>query len=168
MMTTFARSSAVMFLVALVLVTAGCSTLDAQDYCRYSQERSLRDVDPESLALVIGVKPDRMRQTPFVILCNRAEESSQAFLRLSASSAPHTLPVDLDESHCSFVDWKTYDLAVDPAEWRVFWQDGQASQVEIGIAFLEDHNPLPVSEFGAAIVDTETSRHLVSCGCYWK
>lgn len=168
MMMTLARSSAVMLLIALALVTAGCSTLDAQDYCRYSEGRSLRDADPGSLALVIGVKPDRMRQTPFVLFRNRAEDSQQAFLRLSAKSAPHTLPVDLDESRCSGVDWRTYDLMVDPAEWRSFWQDGQASQIEIGIAFLEEHNPLPVSEFGAAIVDTDVSSQLVSCGCYWK
>jgi hypothetical protein len=57
---------------------------------------------------------------------------------------------------------------VDPAEWRAFWRDGEVSQVEIGIAFLEDHSPLPVSEFGAAIVDTGTASQLVSCGCYWK
>ena len=168
MMTTLARSSAITYLTALALVTAGCSTLDAQDYCRYSEDRAFRDVDPESLALVIGVKPDRMRQTPFVVFRNRAEGSPKAFVRLSASPAPHTLPVDLDESRCSGVDWRTYDLTVDAAEWQGFWQDGQASQVEIGIAFLEDHSPLPVSEFGAAIVDTRTASHLVSCGCYWK
>lgn len=168
MMTILSRSSAITLLAALALVTAGCSTLDLQDYCRYSEDRSLRDVDPESLALVIGVKPDRMRQTPFVVFRNRVGDSPQAFLKLSASPAPHALPVDLDESHCSGVDWRTYDLAVDPAEWRGFWQDGEASQVEIGIAFLEDHSPLPVSEFGAAILDTDAGSQLVSCGCYWK
>lgn len=168
MMTTFVRLSAITLLIALSLVTVGCSTLDLQDYCRYSEGRPLRDVDPESLAMVIGVKPDRMRQTPFVVFRNRVDDSPQAFLRLSASPAPHTLPADLDESHCSRVDWKTYDLAVDPAEWRAFWRDGEVSQVEIGIAFLEDRSPLPVSEFGAAIVDTGTASQLVSCGCYWK
>jgi hypothetical protein len=168
MMTTLARSSAITYLAALALVTAGCSTLDAQDYCRYSEERSFRDVDPGSLALVIGVKPDRARQTPFVVFRNRAEDSPQAFLRLSANAAPHPLPVDLDESRCAGVDWRTYDLAVDPAEWRGFWQQGGASRFEIAIAFLEDHSPLPVSEFGAAIVDTDAASHLVSCGCYWK
>ncbi len=167
-MMILARSSAITLVIAFVLVTAGCSTLDAQDYCRYSEDRAFRDVSPDSLALVIGVKPDRMRQTPFVVFRNREDGSPQAFVRLSASPAPHTLPVDLDESQCSFVDWRTYDLTVDPAEWHGFWQDGQSSQVEIGIAFLEDHSPLPVSEFGAAIVDTRTASHLVSCGCYWK
>jgi hypothetical protein len=168
MMTTLARSSAITPVIALALVTAGCSTLEAQDYCRYSQDRAFRDVDPESLALVIGVKPDRMRQTPFVVFRNRSEDSPQAFVRLSATPAPHSLPVDLDESRCSGVDWRTYDLTVDPSEWRGFWQHGRAPQVEIGIVFLEDHSPLPVSEFGAAIVDTDTTSQLVSCGCYWK
>jgi hypothetical protein len=168
MVTTVARSPAIMFCTALALVAAGCSTLDAQDYCRYSQDRSFRDVNPESLALVIGVKPDRLRQTPFVVFRNRSEDSPQAFLRLSSSPAPHSLPVDLDESRCAGVDWKTYDLTVDPSEWRGFWQDGQGSQVEVGIAFLGDQGPLPMSEFGAAIVDTDTASQLVSCGCYWK
>lgn len=163
-----ARSSAITLPTALALVTAGCATLDPQDYCRFSEDRSLRDVDPESIALVIGVKPDRMRQTPFVVFRIRAEDTPQSFMKLSASPAPHSLPVDLDESHCSGVDWKTYDLTVDPADWRGFWQNGRASQLEIGIAFLEDHSPLRVSEFGAAIVDTDTAGQLVSCGCYWK
>lgn len=161
-----ARLTATVFVTALV--TAGCSTLGAQDYCRYSQDRSLQDVDPASLALVIGVKLDRARQTPFIVFRNRSEDSPQAFVRLSARAAPHPLPADLDESSCAGVDWKTYDLTVDPAEWRGFWQKGGTSQLEIGIAFLEDYSPLPVSEFGAAIVDRDAASHLVSCGCYWK
>lgn len=168
MTTTRARLLAIMLAIAVALATAGCTTLDPQDYCRLSEDRSLRDVDPESIALVIGVKPDRVRQTPFVVFRSRGDDSPQAFLRLSASPAPHPLPVDLDESRCSGVDWKTYDLTVDPAEWRGFWQNGRASHLEIGIAFLEDHSPLPVSGFGAAIVDTQTASQLVSCGCYWK
>lgn len=165
---TPARTAAILPVTLYALLTTACGTLDVNDYCRYSEDRSLRDVDPESLALVIGVKADRVRQTPFVILRNRAEDSLQAFLKLSATPAPHSLPVALDESSCSGVDWKTYDLTVDPAGWRGFWQSDRAGPFEIGIAFVEDHSPLRVGEFGAAIVDADTASQLVSCGCYWK
>ncbi len=163
-----ARVAATVVGTACALLVTGCATPGVQDYCRYSRDRSFGDVNPDSLALVIGVKPDRVRQTPFVVFRNRSEKRPQAFVRLSASPAPHPVPADLDESRCAGVDWKTYDLTVDPAEWRGFWHEGGASQFEIGIAFLEDHGPLPVSEFGAAIVDTDTASQLVSCGCYWK
>ena len=165
---TPARTAATLLVTLYALLTTACATRDINDFCRYSEDRSLGDVSPESLALVIGVKPERVRQTPFVVVRNLSEDSPQAFLRLSASPAPHPLPLDLDESRCAGVDWTTYDLTVDPAEWRGFWQRGRAWPFEIAIAFLEDYSPLPVSGFGAAIVDAEAASQLVSCGCYWK
>ena len=168
MMATRVHSAAAILVILYALSTAACSTLDTEDYCRYSQDRSPGSVDAGSLALVIGVKPDRVRRTPFVVFRNLAEDSPKSFVRLSAIPAPHVLPAGLDESRCARVDWSTYDLVVDATEWQAFWQDGNASQVKIGIAFLEDHGPLPLGGFGAAIVDTDTASALVSCGCYWK
>lgn len=157
-----------MLAATLALGASACSTLDVEEYCRYSEDRSIREADPESLALVIGVQPGRARQTPFVVFRNLSQKSAKAFLRLSSSPAPHPMPVGLDESRCDGVDWSTYDLSVDPDEWRAFWQDGAMSDYEIGIAFLEDHRALPLSAFGAAILDTNAAEHLVSCGCYWR
>ena len=162
------RSVAVTLAATLGLAASACSTLDVEDYCRYSEDRSIREADPESLALAIGVQPGRARQTPFIVFRNLSEKSPDAFLRLSSSPALHPMPVDLDESRCGGVDWSTYDLSVDPEEWHAFWQHGTMSHVEIGIAFLEDNRPLPLSAFGAAILDTNAADHLVSCGCYWR
>ena len=43
-------------LAALVgFSVSACSTLDVNDYCRYAPVESIREADPESLALVLGV-----------------------------------------------------------------------------------------------------------------
>lgn len=165
---TVTRFLMLALVAVLGLVLSACSTLDLADYCRYSEDPSLRQADPESLALVIGVRPERTRRTPFVVLRNLSEDNGKTFVRLSASPAPHPLPAGLDESRCAGVDWSSYDLTVDPEEWRAFWQDDRASRFEIGIAFLEGHEPLSLSAFGAAIMDTRSADHVVSCGCYWR
>jgi hypothetical protein len=51
------RSVLIAFVTALGLGVAGCSTMDVEDYCRYAEHRSIRDADPESLALVLGMRP---------------------------------------------------------------------------------------------------------------
>ncbi len=162
------RSIAARFVATLGLGVAACSTLDVEDYCRYSEDRSIRDADPESLALVLGVKPGRAMNTPFVVLRGLSESTPGASVTLHATPAAHPMPTGLDESRCARVDWNTYTLTVDPEEWNAFWQDDRNSPFEIGIAFLDDFNPLPLSTFGAAILDAGTADHLVSCGCYWR
>ena len=149
-------------------IIAACSTLDVNDYCRYSQEQPIRDADPGSLALVLGVRPGRTRVSPFVVFRSLSESSPEASLTLTGTPEPHTLPMQLDESRCAGVDWSTYTLTVDRAEWEAFWQDERTSHFEVAIAFLDHGEPLMVSAFGAAIMDTSASDYLVSCGCYWK
>ena len=78
------------------------------------------------------------------------------------------MPMHLDESRCAGVDWSTYTLSVDRAEWDAFWSDERTSDFEVAIAFLDHSEPLMVSTFGAAIIDTTASDYLVACGCYWQ
>jgi hypothetical protein len=169
MATTATRSVGVTLGVTLGLAMAACSTVDTNDYCRYSQENSIREADPESLALVLGVKPGRAKGTPFVVLRSLSANSPRTFVTLHATAAPHSLPMNLDESRCAAVDWSTYTLTVDSEEWDAFWRDDSAAHFEIAIAFLDSNSePLMASAFGAAIVDTAADDYLVSCGCYWK
>lgn len=162
------RSVLIAFVTALGLGVAGCSTMDVEDYCRYAEDRSIRDADPESLALVLGMRPGRTQASPFVVLRSLSESSPEVSITLSATAAPQSIPMNLDESRCAGVDWSTYALTVDPAEWQAFWLDERTSQFEVAIAFLDNSEALLVSEFGAAIVDNSASESLVACGCYWK
>ena len=156
-------------LVGIVaLGSAACATLDADDYCRYPENRSIRQADPDSLALLLGVQAGHAVQYPFVVIRSLSESTPGASVTLHATPAPHPMPIGLDESRCARVDWKTFTLAVDPQEWHAFWQDGRNTPFEIGIAFLEDFNPLPVSAFGAAILDADSADYLVACGCFWR
>lgn len=147
---------------------AACSTLDVNDYCRYSEQTSLRDADPGSLALVLGIGKGRARETPFVVVRSLSAENPGASLKLWATPAVHPFPAGLDESRCARVDWSSHTLTVDAEAWHAFWQDAGDSPFEIFIAFLDRNEPLRVSDFGAAIVDTTAAEPLVACGCYWR
>ena len=162
------RSVMAAFAAALGLGVAACSTLDVDDYCRYSESISLRDADPQSLALVLGIGKERARETPFVVVRSLSQQNPGAALKLLATPAAHPLPVSLDESRCPRVDWRTYTLTVHADDWSAFWQDDRGSPFEIFIALLDRNEELLVSDFGAAIIDTKTAQHLVACGCYWK
>lgn len=147
---------------------SACSSLDVNDYCRYATAQSIREAAPESLALLLGVKPGRTKVSPFVVFRSVSENVPEASVTLSATAAPHAMPLSLDESRCAGVDWSTYTLTVDREEWNAFWLDDRTSNFEVAIAFLDHGESLLVSDFGAAILDTSTSDDLVSCGCYWK
>jgi hypothetical protein len=165
---TGSRLLTAMLASMLGLSVAACSTLDVHDYCRYSEDISIREVDPESLALVLGMERGRAMKTPFVVVRNLSEDKPGASVSLRATPAPHPLPTSLNESRCARVDWTTYTLTVDAEEWGAFWQDGRNSAVEIFIAFLDRNEQLLMSDFGAAILDTTAAEHLVACGSYWK
>jgi hypothetical protein len=162
------RSLAPMLVAVLGLGVSACSTLDVNDYCRYSDTISLRQADPESLALVLGIGKGRVKEMPFVVVRSASGNNLGASVTLRATPAAHPMPVGLDESSCSRVDWNTYSLTVDTDEWRTFWQDERNSPFEIFLAFLDSNEQLMMGDFGAAIVDTNTGNHLVACGCYWK
>ena len=168
MLTTGRRPVAATLVAIVALGSAACATLDVNDYCRYSESSSIRDADPDRLALLLGVQAGLTTKTPFVVVRSLSENTPGASLTLHTSPAPHPMPVGLDESRCARVDWKTYTLTVDREEWQAFWQDGGNSPFEIGIVFLEDFNPLPISAFGAAILDADSADHLVACGCFWR
>ena len=162
------RTVTIMLMALLGLGVSACSTPGFEDFCRYSKERSLREADPASLALVLGVKRGLAREVPFVVVRSLSEHNRGAAMTLYATAAPHPVPQSLDESRCAAVDWSTYTLAVDETEWHAFWSDDRNSPFEIAIAFLDSNEPLLVSKFGAAIVDTAAAEYLVSCGCYWN
>ena len=155
-------------MAVLGLCAAACSSLEVSDYCRYSPDRSIRQADPESLGLVLGLEARQAMETPFVVVRSLSEENPGATLTLHATPAAHPIPMSLDESRCKRIDWATYTLTVDPDAWEAFWKDERNSQFEIAIAFLGDSRPLLVSSFGAAVVDTAAAEALVSCGCYWN
>ncbi len=162
------RSVTAILAATLVLSVTACSTLDVDDYCRYSERMPIREADPQSLALVLGIGKRRASETPFVILRSVSTANPGSSVTLQATPGAHPMPVSLDESRCARVDWSTYSLAVDVDEWDAFWKDDRNVPFEIFIAFLDRNEPLRVSDFGAAIIDTTAAEPLVACGCYWK
>ena len=128
----------------------------------------MREADPESLLLVLGVKPGRSIGSPFVEFRSLSDANPGASLRLTASPVPGTLPPSLDQSPCAGVDWRSYELSVDRDRWNAFWSNEETSQFEVGIAFLGDSRPLMMGDFGAAILERGSVDTLVACGCYWK
>lgn len=163
-----ARSIIPILIATFGLGASACSTHGIEDYCRYSTAQSIREADPDSLALVLGVKPGRTKVPPFVVFRSLSGNTPEASLTLSATAAPHTVPMSLDQSGCTGVAWSTYTLTVDREAWNAFWVDERTSSFEVVIAFLDHGEPLMVSAFGAAITDTSTAADLVSCGCYWN
>ena len=87
------------------LGTSACSTLEVDDYCRYSETRSIREADPESLALLLGVKAEYETLTPFVVVRSLSESRPGASVTLHTTPAAHPMPMGLDESRCARVDW---------------------------------------------------------------
>ena len=162
------RSLAAMLAATLGSSMAACSTLDVNDYCRYSERLSLREADPESLALVLGIGKGRAKETPFVVIRGISAHDPGSPVTLHATPAALPMPASLDESRCVRVDWNTYSLDVDADAWYAFWEDEGNSPFEIFIAFLDKNEQLLVSDFGAAIIDTSAVEPLVACGCYWK
>lgn len=128
----------------------------------------MREADPESLLLVLGVKPGRSMGSPFVVLRGLSDANPGGSLTLTASPGPGALPPSLDQSPCAGVDWRSYELTVDREHWNAFWSDDESSQFEVGIAFLGDSQPLLMGDFGAAILERSSVDTLVACGCYWK
>lgn len=157
-----------MLVAVLGLGVSACSTLDVNHYCRYSDKISLRQADPESLALVLGIGKGRAKDTPFVVVRSASGNNPGAAVILWATPAARPMPPSLDESSCARVDRRTYSLAVDAGDWSTFWQDERNSPFEIFIAFLDSNEQLMLSDFGAAIVDTNDGDYLVACGCYWR
>jgi hypothetical protein len=162
------RSITPILIATFGLSAAACSTHGVEDYCRYSTAQSIREADPESLALVLGVKPGRTKAPPLVVFRSLSDNTLEASITLSATAAPQAIPISLDQSGCAGVAWSTYTLSVDREAWNAFWLDERTSSFEVAIAFLEHGEPLMMSAFGAAILDSSTSGDLVSCGCYWK
>lgn len=165
---TGSRPLTATFVATLGLGVAACSTLDVDDYCRYSERLSLREVDPVSLALVLGIGKGRAKETPFVVFRSVSAQNPGPSMTLQATPAPQPMPLSLDETRCARVDWNTYSLEVDAEEWHAFWNDERNSPYEIFIAFLDRNEQLLVSDFGAAIIDRSAAEPLVACGCYWR
>lgn len=162
------RSAPIALITLLGAGVSACSTNGFEDFCRYSDQHSLREADPASLALVLGVERGLAREDPFVVVRSLSEQTRGKAVTLHAMAAPHPVPASLDESRCAAVDWNTYTLTVDEKEWKAFWSDNRNAPFEIAIAFLDNNESVLVSKFGAAIVDTAASDYLVSCGCYWR
>lgn len=163
------RGRAIEILAAtLAIALSSCATVDVNEYCKYSTQDAIRSSDPDSLALILGLPPQRHGDSLVVVFHSPSQSDSERSVSAKVLPGPHLLPSGLDESQCSGVDWTSYTLEIGADEWRDFWADERTSRFEIGVGFLDDYEPLRLHSFGVAMVDSSTGDFYFSCGCYWK
>ena len=147
----------------MMAMLAGCSTMNVGDFC--SGAGSV-NADAKSLAVILGIAPHRLNESPFVVLNRPSQADPQRTAHLKLEPAAVAWPPDLDESPCRGIDWRTYRAVVDAKEWDEFWAPPLPSPFEIGIGALEFVVPMRESEFGFVLIDQQTGTTLMHCGCY--
>lgn len=141
-----------------------CTTTNLGDFCSGSD---LARVDSNSLGVVLGAPANRFAESPpFIMLYTPSQAQPQATLHLRLTPAPMPWPNSLDETPCRGVDWRTFQVAVDPDHWARFWALPRPLSVEGGIGFSDSTAPLRTTRFGVALVNAATAEVLMSCGCY--
>lgn len=151
-----------------VAALSACTTIDVNDYCRYSNADPIAAANPNSLGLLLGVSPKNARETPFVVLHSPSGAFPDRSVTLVATRQPIPLPSDLDESSCRGVDWVGYSLTVDAHAWKTFWAQEHPSRFEIGVASHRSVERTRLREYGVAIINSANGQYIVSCGCFWR
>jgi len=165
---TYRRNVGAISAISVAVSLSACASVDINERCNYSSSQSFGQRGPDSFALLIGVPPGRAKEVPLVVLYSPSQDNPQRLLTLSARPHSERIPIDLDESQCRNVDWKTYSLSAETDDWSLFWGQAKARPFEIGIGFLKEYSPLFMNQFGVALTDAETGEYVVSCGCFWQ
>ena len=147
----------------LPIALSACSSMNVSNYCSGSQSIH---ADAKPLAVILGIAPHRLNESPFVVFNSPSQASPDRTLHFNLEPASLTWPLALDESPCQGLDWRTYRVAVDTDEWNDFWATPQAVPFEIGIGALEFVVPMRESEFGFVLIDQQSGNTLMHCGCF--
>jgi len=138
------------------------------DNCAFSTNPPIYEAQPDALALVVGVPPDRARKEPYVVLYTPTKDEPDFSIKLVAEEVPEIFAVDLNQTGCVDVDWKSYSLSVDPDQWYTYWEDARDSGFRIGAVVSDYVDPLELESIGFALLDSRTGQFLWSCGYYWE
>ena len=142
----------------------GCATMNLP-HCVSRSE--LMSTDTTALSVVLGAPAHRFSDSPFVTFYRPSQARADFTLQLKLEPAPTPWPANLDETPCKGLDWRTFRVAVSRDQWLEFWSPPDSSELSIGIASLDSTQPLRLNQFAFALIDTATSKPLVSFGCYW-
>jgi len=146
------------------LALQGCIAAKLGDYCKGV---GFADVDSSSLGLVLGAPTHRFTDSSFFEIYSPSQAEPTAVLRLKLTPTALPWPADLDETPCKGLDWRTFRVEVESEQWTRFFSLPRPMRFEGHIGVFDSTAPLPMSEFGFAIVDVATGKALMSCGCYW-
>jgi hypothetical protein len=153
-------------------VLVGCVHVDVSGYCKYSEKLRLRDADPNSLAFVLGAPEDLVIDETFIKLYSPSTDDPKFSVQLDLQLHSERWPSGLNESRCTGVNWRTYDVSADASQWESFWRDAphQSNQFQFGLIFpkTEKTTKVRLRSFGLAVVDGSSGDPFMSCGCYWK
>jgi len=158
------RSRSVVALALFASSLQGCVAAKLGDYCQGS---GLAKADASSVGLILGAPAHRFTGSPQATFFSPSRAEPQAALELTLSPAVLPWPADLDETPCKDLDWRTFRVEVDPAQWSRFWSLPHPTPFEGGISVTNTTAPLRMHEFGFAFVDVSSGKALMSCGCYW-
>ncbi len=146
-----------------IAILQACTSMNLGDFCNGA---GFKEAEPASLGVVLGAPAGRIVESPFIVFNTPSQAQPDATLQFNLEPAPLLWPASLDESPCNGLDWRTYEVAVDPVQWNAFWALPRPMPVSVGVGFWEYVIPLRASEFGFAIIDKASAEVLMSCGCY--
>jgi len=149
-------------LVLLASALQACATNPSE----LSSCLNLAKTDPSKLGFVVGMPVDRFAYKPTMTFFAPSRASASATLTLELTQGPIAWPSGLNETSCKGLDWRTYRFAADPGQWSTFWAQPREGTFEAAFAVTDDPAPLNVKKFGFALVDVESDKVLMSCGCY--
>jgi hypothetical protein len=89
-----------------------------------------------------------------VLLSNRGESAHIA--------------TELAVAQCTNVEWREYNLVVDPDRWSEYWLTAKDQGFSYGIKFAGYSEPVPADSMGFAFIDSTSSSVAASCGCMWQ
>lgn len=143
---------------------SGCAVTDLP-HC--VSRAAMLGADTKTLNVILGMPAQHVAESPFVTISRSGDLAAGNALELKLVDAPAPWPADFDETRCKGLDWRTYRVEVDQETWNQFWTPADPPQISLGLGLAESTVAIPRNKFAFALVSGDTSKPLISMGCYW-
>jgi hypothetical protein len=87
-------------IASVAVLFSACSTMNVGNYCSGSESM---ESDAKSLAIILGIAPHKLNESPFVMFNSPSLANPDQTLHLNLEPAPMMWPPELDESPCQGV-----------------------------------------------------------------
>ena len=156
--------------IAITLVViggvSGCIYQNLGDTCVYADGQPFYAFRPDELNLIIGSSQFSATQEPRLRM-HQEQDDSALEIRLERTQTPNdSVHPDLLE-HCSNVEAREFELAVENEEWSEYWSSAKGHRTfSMALAMPGLESPVRTKSFGFALVAIEDGEPRVSCGCF--